>query len=403
MKLPAQLTIRDHFGKEWPFDTLEAFEIFLKNQADFWNQRLGIASQNPIANQFIQRCNNFQTILNQIQAWKPELENWNASSFQANFESLINGQIGSSWLWSGYPFIEKWLELSQTSPNIADAFFEVFIQKTTSRSNVLDCFQGYIIAYEFLNQDKTNINKRRNSEIKSLNQLRDQLTVKHNELIGKVDTFETDLTSWKDTTKSDFSTWHTTQKTLLDDTVLTHSKNFQAQNAKWIENVITLENRYREKLRFESPATYWKSSAKRLRTQGSLWLLGMTLLIVGTVIWFSNYFLAWLINDKPTKLGLDSLEGILIFAAILSSIAFLIKSFSKLTFSTFHLMRDAEEREQLTHLYIALRDGKDDDPEARKIILQALFSRSDTGLLAGDHGPTMPTVQDAIKIINPKG
>ena len=72
-----------------------------------------------------------------------------------------------------------------------------------------------------------------------------------------------------------------------------------------------------------------------------------------------------------------------------------------MTFSSFHLMRDAEEREQLTHLYLNLRDGKDDDPESRKIILQALFSRSDTGLLAGDHSPTMPTVQDAIKIIKP--
>ncbi|MDP3678295.1 MAG: DUF6161 domain-containing protein, partial [Methylotenera sp.] len=115
---------------------------------------------------------------------------------------------------------------------------------------------------------------------------------------------------------------------------------------------------------------------------------------------FSIFFLGWL-SGQPTGLGLQSIEGILIYATVLSSYAFLIKSLSKMTFSSFHLMRDAEEREQLTHLYLSLREGKDDDPESRKIVLKALFIRSDSGLLAGDHSPTMPTVQDAIKIIKP--
>ncbi|WP_407067244.1 DUF6161 domain-containing protein [Legionella pneumophila] len=36
------------------------------------------------------------------------------------------------------------------------------------------------------------------------------------------------------------------------------------------------------------------------------------------------------------------------FISVLSIFAFLIKVFSRLAFSSFHLQRDAEEREQLT-------------------------------------------------------
>ena len=71
---------------------------------------------------------------------------------------------------------------------------------------------------------------------------------------------------------------------------------------------------------------------------------------------------------------------------------------AKLTFSAFHLQRDAEEREQLTHLYLNLREGANDDVESRRIILQSLFSRSESGLLSNETGPTMP-IQDLIQII----
>ena len=33
------------------------------------------------------------------------------------------------------------------------------------------------------------------------------------------------------------------------------------------------------------------------------------------------------------------------------------------------------------------------DKESRDIVLQALFSRSETGLLAQEHGPTMPMTE----------
>ena len=227
MKLPMPITITDFTQKSWTFDSIEAFEEFIKTQGEFWSQYLGIASQNPTANQYIQRANNFQTIVNTILGWKPALETWDSNAFTSNFTNLINSNIGASWLWSGHPFIQKWVELNETSnSNIADAFFEAIIVKTTSRStgaNGFEFYQGYLIAYEYINQNKTDINKRRNSEIKSLSNLRDQLTTKNNVLIGNVSEFESEITKWKVKTESDFSDWFGKQVTFLDEAVLSHS------------------------------------------------------------------------------------------------------------------------------------------------------------------------------------
>jgi Family of unknown function (DUF6161) len=399
MKLPAPITITDFTQKSWTFDSLEAFEEFIKAQGEFWSQSLGTANQSPTANQYIQRANNFYTIVNTILGWKPALEAWDSNAFTSNFTNLINSNIGASWLWSGHPFIEKWLELNQISVSTADAFFEAMVQKTTTRfANGMDFFHGYLIAYEYVNQDKTDINKRRSSEIKSLSKLRDQLTTKNNELIGNVSEFESEMAKWKIKTKTDFSDWFGKQVTFLDEAVLSHSKNFHEQLSNWTQEKTNLENKYQEKLRLEPSAQYWTTSASKLNTQGRNWARALVLSILLGFITFAIFFICWLKGDK-TALSLQSLEGAILFATILSCYAFLLKSISKAMFSSFHLQRVSEESALLTNLYLSLNEGKDDDPDSRKIVLQALFSRSETGLLSGEHGPTMPSATEFINII----
>jgi hypothetical protein len=95
---------------------------------------------------------------------------------------------------------------------------------------------------------------------------------------------------------------------------------------------------------------------------------------------------------------LNTFQGAVIFGSILAVYAFLVKTLSKLTFSSFHLMRDSEEREQLTYLYLSLNNEGQIDGTSRELVLQALFSRTETGLLSGDSGPTMP-VQDLLKAV----
>lgn len=78
------------------------------------------------------------------------------------------------------------------------------------------------------------------------------------------------------------------------------------------------------------------------------------------------------------------------FVTLISFLAYLIKTFNKLSFSTYHLVRDAEERKQLVYVYLALKQDKALKDEERILILQSIFSRADSGLLKEDSSPSMP-------------
>ena len=114
------------------------------------------------------------------------------------------------------------------------------------------------------------------------------------------------------------------------------------------------------------------------------------------IVYFSGFFSDWL-KGQDVGIHLNTIQGIVIFGTILAVYAFLVRTLSRLTFSSFHLMRDAEEREQLTYLYLSLVNDKKLDENSRDIVLQALFSRSETGLLVSESGPTMPGVGEIIK------
>ena len=111
------------------------------------------------------------------------------------------------------------------------------------------------------------------------------------------------------------------------------------------------------------------------------------------------YLLKELLYNPPEAFSSNLLNGdplfikaIILFASILSFAAYIIRLFSKLSLSSFHLHQDAKEREQLTMVYLALvKEGKVSENE-REIILQSLFSRAESGLLSGDSSPTMPYV-----------
>ena len=78
------------------------------------------------------------------------------------------------------------------------------------------------------------------------------------------------------------------------------------------------------------------------------------------------------------------------YVTFLSFLAYGIRALNKVAFSSFHLARDAEEREQLTYVYLSLVKDSAVDEKEKNLIMQSLFSRADTGLLKDDSSPTMP-------------
>lgn len=119
------------------------------------------------------------------------------------------------------------------------------------------------------------------------------------------------------------------------------------------------------------------------------WLIGVSvvsaLLLFILLLSLGNGFFETAFSD-PVK----GIKWSIILVTMVSLLAFTIKILAKMTFSSLHLSRDSEEREQLAHFYLALKHETTISENERQLILQSLFSRSDTGLLKEDSAPTMP-------------
>ena len=297
------------------------------------------------------------------------------------------------------PFVDTYLQCFRDhGVTSARAFVEYIAQKNTGSISNGDCFKGYMLAYEFLNQ-KSEILKRRHSEKTAITRLRDQFVESRDQLFGESDALKQDFTNWDEKSRSKSTRRLAAQKRLNRIVVKNNDKKFASkldemgtQLDGWNAKVKSLEDLYEEKLKLQKPAEYWNKAARRYGIQGSLWALAIVAAVVVGLVYFREFFITWL-EGKHLPLQLNTLQGVFLFGSIAAVFTFLLRTLSRLTFSAFHLMRDAEEREQLTYLYLSLSNESTVDEKSREIVLQALFSRSETGLLAQENGPTMPGVE----------
>lgn len=260
-------------------------------------------------------------------------------------------------------------------------------------NNSRDYLEGVFYTYEYRNQNETDILHRRTNERLSL----DQIRKKYNEYIVET---EQHLNGYFSDAKESLSNHFESVTNLkqeieknFDEWFKNTGKEFDHFYSNAQESILSNENLYKEKLRLEAPADYWKKRAILLKAESKKymnWLVGISLI--------SALFLFILLMTLGTGFFetafSDPVKGIkwsLILITLVSFLAFAIKILAKMTFSSLHLSRDAEEREQLTHFYLALKKDTTIEPEERQLILQSLFSRADTGLLKEDSSPTMPT------------
>jgi len=292
------------------------------------------------------------------------------------------------------PEIDFLVKVYQNTPNYFPGAYHFLLKTGSYNVNNPESLYGAILAYEFTLKDNTEITNRRKTEQSSFSKLRidfqkylseseQQIAMHLNnahtnyvDYIKKIDDLKTEKESL-------FTSW------------FENTKNEQWQN--WfdptIKKIADLEKTYKEKLKLEEPAKYWSDRATKLKKQG--WRsLGI---LVGLVI-VTCAFLGWILLNPPgifkTSIFRDdisiAIKWILVYATLLSFLAYCIRALSKTMFSSFHLARDCEERHTLTYFYLSLlKDSKVTDSD-RQLIMQSLFSRADTGLLKEDSSPTMP-------------
>ncbi|MDR7131654.1 hypothetical protein J2X69_004018 [Algoriphagus sp. 4150] len=291
------------------------------------------------------------------------------------------------------PITKFLIEIYQNKPNYYQGALGYSIdQIDTNRLRERRYLNGVILAYEYFQKGETEIEKRRIKEKSSLTKLRNQIdkyiSEAEQQFIELSNGFESNVKA----TADEVLTYKEEKSRLYEEWFESTSANFFEFDTASKKKVLDLETLYREKLKLEAPAKYWNDRAAKLRKEGNRWLTSLviiTLIGIGLFTLLLNFLSNGVLEDIFSDTA-TAIKWSVIFITFVSFLAFLIKTFSKLTFSTFHLVRDAEEREQLTFVFLAMQKEQAIDPTERHLIMQSLFSRADTGLLKDEGSPTMP-------------
>lgn len=345
----------------------------------------------------------FKTSLDKFKTYKSEIERFVSTNLQTDEKRL--GQI---WNQTTRNFTSRVpnqnLIFPYDSPE-TEFLLNISRKDSSNFQGAIDFFtgnglkqqakpyvEGWILAYEFAHKEDTDLLERRTKEKRSLAQIKSSFQKYYNEAETHLNEFlqtsknnldeaiaEIDVD--KETTKSVYTKWFEDTKGGFD-TFFDNAEN----------KITELENLYKEKLRLKAPAEYWEKRAKKLKRTGQQWLVGIIATVVICV--FIVYITLTLIADGTIAKVFEevgtAVKWSIGFVVLISFLAYAVRIVAKMTFSSFHLSRDAEEREHLTYVYLALLEEKGIDETERHLIMQSLFGRAETGLLKDDGAPTLP-------------
>ena len=402
---------------DW-FNTIE--ENFNFHYSNYNNKFIGVSSiyefvlqqingwekLDILPNELQQSLYYFQEIRNEIINF---IENYSTdiSNRQYYWSQYVSSRINSTGqypLLFNTPEVDFLLKVNKETPQYFPGSFHTLIHKNISNYSDLNSFFGALLVYEFSMKDFTSITERKNSEKKSINTLRTEFenylnesektlsthlsnsNSEYNEYVKKIDELknnkEDEFKLWFDKTKDeDWKVW------------------FEEKT----QHLKSLEETYESKLKLEKPAKYWEEKSNIYKGQASTAKKYLIFLISITIVFLTSILLIapdWIFTNVFKGNELTVVRWSLIFIVLISIIAFSIKALTKYMFSSYHLARDAEERHTLTFFYLSLLKDTEVKDEERQMILQSLFSRTDTGLLKEDSSPTLPTNEVINKIIN---
>ncbi len=364
--------------------TLKGFSSihkFLTQQNNGWEKYESIPNVfNSSKQHFINLKNRLDNFINTHQSeTKGNLENYWRTEI---------GQLQSNGNFFTYDsaYTEFLIDIDTRLPKSITGAYN-YIVKTNTNLNDRNNFIGSTLAYEFDLKDKAEITERRKKETTSFSKIK-------NDLRKQLSESETQLTEHLTSANQDYKKY----TKLIDDFKSEKEDLFN----DWYEGtedelgakkkIADLEHTYEELLRLKKPADYWKTRASTLKSEGWKaihWLIGLVVFACVTL-----YLLLWLTPEGMllsfVKGNTQAIKWSIIYVTFISFLAYGIKALHKVAFSSFHLSRDSEEREQLTYVYLALTKDNAIDEKDKNLIMQSLFSRADTGLLKDDSGPTMP-------------
>lgn len=152
------------------------------------------------------------------------------------------------------------------------------------------------------------------------------------------------------------------------------------------KKLTVLENTYKEKLKFEEPEKLWNEKAENYGKAYKLWGLFVILLSAAIVYFVNKIITEFYFNSKINSISdndiLNYFPKTFLFVGILSLALYVLRVFVKITLSNKHLQLECEQKAALTRFYqVLVHDGKNINENERLIIFNALFSKTESGLI----------------------
>ena len=394
-------------GVSIPFDSSVQLQAYIDDQQEFFKTlRSGVYENKSVTINNI--FNHLNTLRAQVDTIVRTIEASNPIPPQnlTNLQTHIN-QLAKFWVPKDHPIL---LELKKMYEQFGASGEQTFWANATGgfkQATDHNSMMGMLHAFDYLSErrsigevsstDREFIEQNYSSAIAKGNELEETRKSLNNRISiwekGRQESWdeweESCTESWKELTTEKNADWEADKTTFGKE----HSELLAASTKKLHE----LEATYKEHLKLEKPAEYWSKSAKKYDNSSSMWFGVLALLILVGVAGFVHFYSLYL-QGQNTGVTFDTVKGIVLFVSGLTVYGFLIRVVSKMLMSATHLQRDSEERAQLTYFYLALiKDGAIDE-KSRGIVIQSLFSRTETGLITGDSSPTMPAM-DVLKNI----
>lgn len=372
------------------FTGLSATLIFVNQQLKGW------ASLNDIPIQFNNSITYFTLVRDSITAYANNYAKQNLPNIQPYISSVlqaIKNTRTQPFLYN-MPEVDFLIKLHRDFPNSVVSAHSVIVGEVNySLMNSKDSLIGMMMAYEFIQKDSSNILERRNSEKKSMASLR-------NDFINYISETEKETAKQIEESKKKYLEQVESIEEIKSKRVVSIDEWFENSKTEFSDfykgsnqNISALENTYEELLSLKKPADYWKERATQLKKEGDKFFTWLLVLVGFAVV--TLYFLLWLTPEGMQKTFFNddrslAIRWSVIYVTFISFLYFAIKAVMKSMFSAYHLSRDAEERQRLTYVYLAMIKDSSIEKEDRHLVMQSLFSRADTGLLKEDSSPTMP-------------
>lgn len=373
-------------GRNIELSNPKAILKFLQKEKEFWDI---VPNKNSIANRYAQY---YSRVIPKIESFISEFKNLDPESIDLKTRwSLVSKglrvfktDVGEKIILSSSPIAEFLKDLYLTNHNQAVAAHSYLLGFNLTL-NSPEQFAGALKAFLATSANELQIGKNIKNYESTFSKFLNQSESEYNDFKQDFELKQSEIEAWKDQELESFAEWIKTIESSVDTLIKDKEQDFH-----------NLEDAYTLQMKLEGPASYWAQRAKKYSRLGWAWS-GIMLVIVAAFIYFLRDIMykppdVFMLNIFNGEVG--AIKGVVIFISILTSAAFLMRIISKLIFSSFHLQRDSEEREQLTIVFLAMIKKGTLKSDETALILQSIFSRADTGLLGKDSGPTMPGSPD---------